>query len=313
MSNAFEIILSSAVIVAIINNIVIIINHNKDSRLAYITAERGKWRKDIRDIADQLLSDKTCDILAATTKLKMRINSYSQKSENNYPDEKDLDILEDQHIWKLIDCIESTISVKKEEHVGTDTDLKKIILSLIDCLSLLLKFDWERSKREVTSRRFSVLSMICYVLSIGGYIAVYTYEGIQTSHNSMKLILNSGTLTFWLFAILTMINFLYWLNGYKFWRVRNWYRKNSQLLAYLISSTVFYILLYLVFISYSHFKEIMNIIGFLYTVAFLSSVFFNLADCEMYKKYDRAVMNTLGIDLSEQKKSKKRLNNKIKQ
>lgn len=151
----FEMLLSSVVIVAIIE----FISKGKSNQLQYITTDRGTWRNNIRKIAKKLSKAEKKDILEIFTELKVNLNGYGcHKSGEYHLQEKD--IWKDAHIWAEMDYIQTNISKITEE------DFFQRKEKLINYISLLLKFDWERSKNEVQSKGVIVVSMFLYGLGI---------------------------------------------------------------------------------------------------------------------------------------------------
>lgn len=151
--SVLEIILSSAVIVGFIDMII----HNKSNKLQYITAERSKWREELKQCALQLEEcksyDKKCKKIFA--KLKANLNSYGYCADGEYPEDRKLNLMQDQHIWKAMYLIEQGIV---EFYEG-----KK---HMQEYLSLLLKFDWERSKEEADVDGSLIISIVSYGLII---------------------------------------------------------------------------------------------------------------------------------------------------
>lgn len=135
--------MTEELIIAIVSGILALIpllyNAYRESKLHRITDERTKWRNEIREIAQTLSSvthpkenaDRNYMLYDALNKLKVRINSYGKNTS---------DIHSDSHIWDSIEKIEKKGFDKGKEEIN------KIIIYL----SLLLKFDWERSKSEAS-------------------------------------------------------------------------------------------------------------------------------------------------------------------
>ena len=99
-----NLVLSSAVIVAIINLFI----QNRNNKLQYITNYRSKWREQLRKSVANLekssrYDDKCRQIF---TKIKINLNSYGYCADGNYPDDSKLNIMKDQHIWKTLHMVE---------------------------------------------------------------------------------------------------------------------------------------------------------------------------------------------------------------
>lgn len=147
-------ILTSAVIASFVSGMIAYFQFKKNNQLVYITGERQKWRQDIRNIANRIESSQSFeDLKDVLVDLKVRINAYGKNSD---------DVMQDSHIWDVIDKLE-----KHDEEYGT---AKKL---LILYLSMLLKMDWERSKTEVQGNGYQMamyFAFLCTEISFS-----YTY------------------------------------------------------------------------------------------------------------------------------------------
>lgn len=155
MSNEIIIaILTSSIIASFISSVIAYFQFRKNNHLVFITGERQKWREDIRNIADRIESSQSFEEMKnALVDLKVRINAYGRNSD---------DVMQDSHIWDVID--------KLEKHDGQYETAKKL---LILYLSMLLKMDWERSKAEVQGNGYQIamyLAFLCAEMSFS-----YTY------------------------------------------------------------------------------------------------------------------------------------------
>ena len=156
----WEFILGSAVISAIISGVIGIYTSSRNNKLEYITKERSEWREEIRICAEELWdvsyqkTRKICD------RLKVRINAFGKRVSNRYSD--------DSHIWEVIGEIEKGKCDKQRLH-----QLQSV---LQEYLSLLLKWDWERSKREVQGEKLRCIKYIMWVISIIIYAVGLIYE-----------------------------------------------------------------------------------------------------------------------------------------
>lgn len=300
MDNLFQIILSSAVIVAVLNNIVAIYNHNKDSKLQHITSERSEWRKEIKNIALDIQKSNSKNIKSTLTELKVRINAYGQNSEGNYPEDDNLDFTKDEHLWKIISKIENMKDENEFEHNKT---------ILINCLSCLLKFDWERSKEEVRSSKVSFISIFFLIISIVTYIGI----GFTSIHdfksesigNELSDLLN--LLVYLLIPYIT-IAIPNLLDIPKFLQTKDWYR-NKHIKSYFIG---FGFLIVIIISSYFLFKHknaesvvILPIFEISYAIAILSCVSFYNEKKNIYINYDNSIFNILGIHKENTKKKTK--------
>lgn len=181
-----ETILGSIVIGGIISGLVSIMINRRQSNLQYITAERKEWRKEIREISYKLCGASYKDTLLLLASLKTRINAFGNNS-NKY--------IEDAHIWELIKKIEMTKPSKEVLKIQQE--------QLIEYLSLLLKFDWERSKVEVKGNLFNYLSCLT-LIAVTIYFAISLFMCNQ--HTDIS-VFNLSTLIL-IYIVLLIINSL---------------------------------------------------------------------------------------------------------
>ena len=163
-----KLILSSAVISAVISGCVAVLNFRRQNNLQYITGERKEWREEIRKIAQGLHGASYKETLELLVRLKVRINAFGNKGiKTSY--------MYDAHIWKVIAEIE-------EEKCSKELlQLKQ--KQLIEYLALLLKFDWERSKKEVQGNIQSIIGWgLCIMSAIYmGIMLVFENEDINVN------------------------------------------------------------------------------------------------------------------------------------
>lgn len=158
----------STVLAAIISGLISIIIAKSQNKLQYITLERKEWREQIREIAERIHKSKRKGLSDELSCLKVRLNAYGM----NQPGTS---LMNESHIWKLIEELE-----EKSEDKSIFEERKKL---LIEYLALLLKLDWERSKREVRGERFSAIS---YIMLFMSYV-VFAYSMYTTAQNSFVL------------------------------------------------------------------------------------------------------------------------------
>ncbi|MBF0818249.1 hypothetical protein [Streptococcus acidominimus] len=119
-------VLSATVISTIITTLFSFIQTNKRNKIDFITKERSEWRKNLKNIIEELGNEgKRAE---AIRKLQVQINPYGRCMDLKYTRTY---FMSDGHIW---DSIEGNI------------DYEKVIFFV----ELLLKYDWERSKQEIT-------------------------------------------------------------------------------------------------------------------------------------------------------------------
>lgn len=142
-----QIILEMSALVALISAVISYITFRKSSGLTYVTQERKEWRDSIRLIAEKL---ETCTYKkrhAVLVQLKTRINAYGMEGD---------DEIQDAHIWKMEQKMETCT---KEEF---DCLRKEMILYL----AALLKYDWERSKKEVYGNVIKVVGLVFLTMAL---------------------------------------------------------------------------------------------------------------------------------------------------
>lgn len=132
--------LSSSVIVGVFQ----FIQWNKNKKLENITVERKSWRDDLRKIAEGLQkSEDNNSLQLALTKLKVRINPkgiFPKKIKNMKLCDKIDYFQQDTYLWEIIKMIEEATTFKNK---------KSFIPYLVELISLLIKFDWDRAKSEI--------------------------------------------------------------------------------------------------------------------------------------------------------------------
>ena len=156
------VILGSLVISSVVGALFGYITNKRNSALTHITTEREKWREKVRKISENIekaefQGKKKRNINRYLVQLEVNINPYGKRMENDYA--------RDSHIWAEIENIRQ---VKNKKEFNEHKEL------LIYYLSLMLKEDWERSKREVKgySRTLFELPVILFLnCSIGAYYA----------------------------------------------------------------------------------------------------------------------------------------------
>lgn len=167
-----QVILASTVIATLITTIANMYTSKRTENLKYITEERQKWRKKIRKIAEDIADCPQNQIKKHLTALKVRINANGKVAIFN----EELSYMEDSHIWELIKKLENTsLSVSEYEEQKDN---------LINTLSLLLKFDWERQKQEVSGSHIKKIHMIFYICVL--LITIYVY-GIPKDFSSESI------------------------------------------------------------------------------------------------------------------------------
>lgn len=159
----WETILTSGVIAAIVAAIIELVKMNNSNKATYIIKQREKWRDKIRTIAEEICKSDYKHICIPLTNLKTRINAYGKVEST--PEKNDVNdirayYLKDGHIHKIIKDIENNEENKHAEVFETNKS------KLIGYLEMLLKFDWERSKKESTINLLFICSLIIEFISV---------------------------------------------------------------------------------------------------------------------------------------------------
>lgn len=294
--NFFELILSSAVIVAAIG----FIKQNKMNRLQYVTQERGKWRNEIKAIATELVDKDQNEIYKPLTKLKLHLNGYGSNVGNS--SDVFLDIFKDEHIWKVIYKLERSCS---------EADFKKLKSDLILYLSLLLKFDWERSKEEVRTKNMIWVSVIFLILSI--VIVVFSlYEFIDLKgmvwlctlqyEDAKKAIEQSPELYERLiicirFVTIMCILYLFtWLPSVfdVIFKIKKWYKVRFYLLVSWLTAVPMLTIIYLFIVSFGN--EYVYISWILLLAALIVPFIYAVKQKEFYINYENLVLKSMKED-----------------
>lgn len=131
-------IMESAVIVALITSAVSLWTNLRSSTQKHITSERSVWRNEIRKIGEQIGKTDGQGLKTLLDRLKLRINAYGKNSEGDY--------IHDSHLWETINSLKSS----------TESMIPYLKECLVEMLSLLLKYDWERAKTEVRGRIYII-------------------------------------------------------------------------------------------------------------------------------------------------------------
>lgn len=135
--NILKILLASGVIANLVTSIFNLTQGFHKDKIDNVIKERKSWREKIRSIAAKIQGSCKCDIKNVLSELKVRLNAYGIESESDYK--------KDTHIWGIVRKMENTDYNQKEYSEDFEVDKK----FLVEYLSLLLKYDWERSKNEV--------------------------------------------------------------------------------------------------------------------------------------------------------------------
>lgn len=235
MKEFLEKLLKPEIIVAIITGIVSLITllykTNRESRLSRITDERTKWRDEIRKLSTAIsiidvehMEGKTKRIFySKLSSLETRLNSYGINSK---------DYLKDCHIWR---CIENL----RNDNDCTNDEKNR----LIKFLSLLLKYDWDRTKKECSLNINELLGYIIYATSnaLIVFIAYNKFDNVKIKEVVLLLFVFSSV-----FFSPHILMFLY-----KVFHLKN--DATNWCIPFIITILVFSVIIIL---SYNQFKEL---------------------------------------------------------
>lgn len=273
-----NLVLSSAVIVAIINLFI----QNRNNKLQYITNYRSKWREQLRKSVANLekssrYDDKCRQIF---TKIKINLNSYGYCADGNYPDDSKLNIMKDQHIWKTLHMVEQG-----------DIDFEDGKKRLQDYISLLLKFDWERRKEEASSDTSLIISVFLYWGSVLIGIMFRTDFYVNGKFNvAITKIMIVLLLYFIPFILLWGPRFL---DCFKNFRKNKWYKDTNIWLVMWIMGC--FALIYVYFATTSTISANIVSVGMIlfFIIAFMIMVDSAIEKKLRYATYENQVIKTM--------------------
>lgn len=197
---SWELILTSTVIATIVSGLFAFYQNYRSNKISKITDERKAWRDDIRIISKNIMAyTNEHKLEKEITKLKVKINAYGNST---FYDKKDPEIstnkiklcekikikkqkrkqdvlqtkyyINDSHIWKQIHILENNNYEQK--------DKKK----LVDYLSYLLKYDWERAKSEILIDKQMIYSRWIFAISYS-LVLLLNYFYLKQSENNFIL------------------------------------------------------------------------------------------------------------------------------
>lgn len=157
MNALINVLLSSTFIAGVTVAVINALSNRKINFTQYFSKERNEWRREIRTIAEELENCRSYRTLSAIlTKLKLRINPYGKNMKPVENNEVTVGMMQDAHIWKIIEEMENDRELK---NFDVDKDY------LVMYLSLLLKHDWEKEKRDFKGNIYWVILIGTLILS----------------------------------------------------------------------------------------------------------------------------------------------------
>ena len=305
----FLALLSSTVLTAIITGILGAFVNGKKLETDHITNERKTWREQIRILSKKInLSKNLKELKNVLSELKLSINGYGLLKHTQY--------LSDGHLWGLILEIEQLSSANKQ----TLTTYKKF---LIELLSVLLKYDWERSKLEIKGNSFIygifVCNLWCAILGLSANIYCFYLDQLTITASMIYELLS-------LTVVLTLscIGLLCFICKVVQYILQQWIRDISIKRIYIISILVFLLIIIILLDSFFNASWALQLIGWQYrtTVKFtivgvmLSGTITVVYTWELcrelitYKKVIQQIFNTNRKELKQSQETKSNISNK---
>lgn len=172
MSGIINLILTSSVVAGFCTSVFSMMNNRKNNITGYVTEERREWRKEIKNIADELtIANGIYEIRRVLNKLKLRINPLGMGKKEDY--------LHDSHIWELI-------KVMEEKPYENQIENKEKMLIYI---SLLLQYDCEKTQKVVEERRkhYIIAGLVLMGLSSIYMVYIHFFErGLEYNENFVE-------------------------------------------------------------------------------------------------------------------------------
>lgn len=280
-----EILFSSVVIVAIMDYL----SKSKSNNIQFVTSARGEWRKDIKTTANEIGKASKDNIREVLVNLKVNLNGYGlQPLYEQYPAEKHLDFNKDEHIWKEISYIEKNLESMNDESFISEKN------KLIEYLTALLKFDWERTKQEVKTHIFFPFCTVFYFLI--EFVLIYFFSEEKEIINKVEA--NLSVIVNIIFAYCIMW-IPYLLEKPKILQEGKWYKNFNRPAFYLICSYLF--IIFGVYAFYNEHKPTLTKEGrdliLLVSLILLGCILFaTIVPKRMYLDYDNAIMKIMGAD-----------------
>ncbi|MFL4359173.1 hypothetical protein [Streptococcus uberis] len=181
--NYFEI-LSKIGFGSIIGATFVYMQNLRKNQLEYVTDERSKWRQILKNALVDLLDNN--NIEHAINTIKSQLNPYGRLNIKKNTSEY---YLKDGHIWDLL-----------ENFNYSNSEIKKLVLYI----ELSLKYDWEKSKKEVIVNYNNIIlgfinlcSIILCLIML--YFGLSAKEGFSSIHFmiiiAITILLFQGTIT----------------------------------------------------------------------------------------------------------------------
>lgn len=185
VNNIVTIILSSTLLATIVTSVFNVLTNKRKESIENITKERKTWRDEMRVISLSISKSKNIkELQIAMSELKVRINAYGMAHSS---------IFADSHIWEQISIVESNQFLSTEEF----DNIKRRLVNLISCL---LKYDWERAKAEIKGNMQTRVVIISLIVSFLLYSFWWFYN-----HNIDGDISNAEVMAFLSYTVIFIL------------------------------------------------------------------------------------------------------------
>lgn len=205
-------ILGSTVISSIITTIFNYLQKNKDNKINNISSERTKWRNEIRKIAEKLSSNTLTieEFDEVLVRLKVRVNplehASAQEISVSHSFVKNKWVIKNGYLSEVMDEIQ-----QKRLHCDEIEEFANLKMLLIDRISILLKLDWERSKREIAGEikdKIFIFFMFIFVTCMIVLIYTNTFYLYTTHVTLTNLLLVLGLMFPFILRLFIYINLI---------------------------------------------------------------------------------------------------------
>lgn len=175
MEISLSTLLTSSVVAAIVSGVVSFMQFERGNSIKHITGERSAWRIEMKTAIVNLRKafaedPNSFEVEEALACIETRLNPYGKHSREvvltdfkrvedltRQASEETLYFFRDGHVWRAFEKFKSERSTSSLD-------------DLIDYLTMLLKYDWERSKSEILANKYWVLSIIISCIGCWSYL-----------------------------------------------------------------------------------------------------------------------------------------------
>lgn len=271
------------IIAGVFSIVSVLIQTNKSSKNKYITGERSEWRNKLKELCSELLDDNNQErsVDAILSDFRTRLNAYGYIERNN--------IYKDGHIWDLLDKIEA----------DPNHNLKK---KLVIYITFLMKYDWERSKSEVSIKIPKLISSCLYIFS--NALFIYFVFSTPVDISIKQGYVNDLIVTISLLSIVYFFpNILKFIYGFS----KRKHEIESLIFIYLLTGS-FYII-YFCSKDVSQFG-ILNFPILIQSISIFINGISDLYDCKQHTQYEK-ILNKRIFDFEEDNNESEKYNSTI--